>query len=291
MMKLSVFFFALLFVLPVSSTFEEFLEEYGKSYSPSELEVRRSIYHHNLRLIDDHNSQNLGYKLGMNQFGDLTNEEFRKLLKNSQQQTSPLSIDDSSITLRDLPTAWNWVAKGAVTGVSDQGSCGSSAVYAIVGAIEGCHAVTVGELVSLSEAMVVDCFPDNAGCNGGIASNIWKDILDWCKAGKGIAEESCYPNPPGGSCHYSAGCCGSNITSYTNVPSGSESALQQAVYKTPVSVEVDASKTSFQFYSSGVYYDSTCSSTMVDHDMLAVGWGVESSQDYWLVKNSWGTGW
>jgi hypothetical protein len=44
----------------------------------------------------------------------------------------------------------------------------------------------------------------------------------------------------------------------------------------------------FVFYSSGVYFNKACGNTPddLDHEVLAVGWGVESNQPYWLIKNS-----
>merc|ERR1719379_349067 len=67
-------------------------------------------------------------------------------------------------------------------------------------------------------------------------------------------------------------------------------ALKAAVAKGPVSVAIEADKMAFQGYTGGVITGSACG-TQLDHGVLAVGYGTESGQDYFLVKNSWGSTW
>ena len=82
------------------------------------------------------------------------------------------------------------------------------------------------------------------------------------------------------------------ISTHFNLPEGDENALKKAVYQYgPIAVGVDASLRTFEFYSGGIYNDYKCDPNDLTHAMLLVGYGTENGQDYWLLKNSWGTSW
>ena len=89
-----------------------------------------------------------------------------------------------------------------------------------------------------------------------------------------------------GFCRFKKQDVGAEDTGYTDIQHGSESALQQAVATVgPISVAMDAGHPSFQLYKTGVYKEPKCSSQKLDHGVLAVGYGSDSGEDYWLVKN------
>jgi len=187
----------------------------------------------------------------------------------------------------------DWRTKGAVTPIKDQGQCGSCWAFSTTGSTEAAHFLATGELVSLSEQNLMDCSTSygNQGCNGGLMNNAFKYII----ANKGIDTEASYPyTAKDGTCHFTAANVGATVAGYKNVVAGSESSLQASVAIEPVSVAIDASHNSFQLYKSGVYYESKCSSSNLDHGVLAVGYGTtddSAKTDYWIVKNSWGTSW
>ena len=80
-----------------------------------------------------------------------------------------------------------------------------------------------------------------------------------------------------------------SISGYTDVIAKSEDDLMNKLLLNPVSIAIDASGSGFQFYSSGVY-QKRCGSQL-DHGVLLVGYGTDSGDDYWKIKNSWGASW
>jgi C1A family cysteine protease len=106
----------------------------------------------------------------MNSFADLSSEEFgaKYLIRYPSQATTQCGgKQDFNI---EVPDSINWTEKGAVTGVKNQGQCGSCWAFSSTGSLEGAHFNAKGSLVSFSEQQLVDCSGSygNQACNGGL---------------------------------------------------------------------------------------------------------------------------
>ena len=93
-----------------------------------------------------------------------------------------------------------------------------------------------------------------------------------------------------GTCKYSSGKGKVNVKAINNVAARSVPQLKAAIAKGPTSVTVEADRSVFQMYTSGVLNSSACG-TQLDHAITAVGYGNDGTQDYYIVRNSWGAGW
>jgi C1A family cysteine protease len=279
------------------SKFMDWMKKFDVSYSTREEFIHRlNIFVTNDNIIRAHNEADDSYKMAHNQFSDLTFEEFRT--KVGLDRTMPEYFASRGTGMHPLhqvsasvPESFDWTTKGAVTPVKDQGSCGSCWSFSTTGALEGAYFIKYGTLLSFSEQQLVSCDTTDSGCNGGLMDY----AFEWVKNNGGICLESDYPYVSGTGSNPACQTTCSVVkeaapASWTDV-SQSDDALLSAVAQQPVSVAIQANQLAFQFYSSGVL-TGRCG-TNLDHGVLAVGYGYDSSSgyDYWKVKNSWGESW
>jgi cathepsin L len=269
--------------------FAKFQIAYNKSYSRQEFGQRYGVFKTNYAKITQHNLEKHSWSLAVNEFADLTWDEFKagRLGYKKVKSSLPRTVVNLK-GLVNIPASVDWVSAGAVTGVKDQQQCGSCWAFSTTGSVEGAVFISSGRLTSLSEQQLVDCSSaeGNEGCNGGLMDDGFQYIID----NKGICSEDAYPyTAADGTCQTCTPV--STISSFVDVTANDEDALAAAVAQQPVSVAIEADQDGFQFYSGGVF-DGTCG-TNLDHGVLAVGYGTDSSsgEDYWLVKNSWGSSW
>jgi len=259
-----------------------------------EEKVRYTIWKDNVRRIVEHNEKNANLLLAINDFGDMTNTEFRATMNGYLHNKDRIGGSTFlSPFYLNVPKEMDWRKFGLVSEVKNQGQCGSCWAFSTTGSLEGQMIKKTGKSIDLSEQNLVDCSTSygNHGCHGGLMDNAFKYIRD----NKGIDTEDSYPyEGREGECRFEKGEVGGDDSGFVDIPSGDEDALKNASASVgPISVAIDASHFSFQFYHKGVYDEPECSSKQVDHGVLLVGYGVdeEDGKKYWLVKNSWGEKW
>jgi len=204
------------------------------------------------------------------------------------KKPNPIKVFDTT----NVASSVDWVTKGAVTPVKNQGQCGSCWAFSTTGATEGAYAIATGKLLSFSEQELVDCAGSygNQGCNGGLMDNGFKYLVS---KGDALESEYGYTGKSGSACSASKSSspalAAGRVTSFHDVTPDSIPQMEAAVSQGPVSVAIEADQSGFQFYKNGVF-SGACGSNL-DHGVLVVGYGTDSGKDYWKIKNSWGPTW
>lgn len=276
--------------------FASFVGKYGKVYAtPEERATRFAAFKRNFDWIADFQAgPKQTFTVRMNKFGDLMPAEFRERYLSPLRPNPSAKVTPFTPRAGDLPTNLDWRQHNAVTPVKDQGQCGSCWSFSVAQAIEGTYAIVNGTLTPLSEQQILDCSwgnpYNNTGCNGGDTRSAMQYVID----NKGLESEAEYKyiDINGGGkhkCEYNSALEVANITGMHGTIYGNETDLGYAAVAAPVSVAIDANHDSFQFYDYGIYYERKCGNNLndLDHGVLVVGF----APDYWIVKNSWGTGW
>ncbi|XP_035954211.1 cathepsin K isoform X2 [Halichoerus grypus] len=239
----------------LDTQWELWKKTYGKQYNSKVDEIsRRLIWEKNLKHISIHNLEaSLGvhtYELAMNHLGDMTSEEVVQKMTGLKVPPSHSHSNDT-LYIPDwesrAPDSIDYRKKGYVTPVKNQGQCGSCWAFSSVGALEGQLKKKTGKLLNLSPQNLVDCVSENDGCGGGYMTNAFQYV----QKNRGIDSEDAYPYVgQDESCMYNPTGKAAKCKGYREIPVGNEKALKRAVARVgPISVAIDASLTSFQFYS------------------------------------------
>ncbi|CAH6795858.1 Cts7 [Phodopus roborovskii] len=282
----------------LDAEWEAWKRSYDKTYSQEEEKQKRAVWEENVKMIKLLSMENgLGmsnFTVEMNEFGDLTGEEMRKMMTES-----------SVLTLRNgkriqkrgdvkVPKALDWRTEGYVTPVRRQQGCGACWAFAVAGAIEGQLFKKTGKLIPLSVQNLVDCsrsFGTN-GCNGGRIYNAFQYV----KNNGGLEAEATYPyEAKEGRCRYRPERSVVKVIRFLVVPRNEEALMNALVTHGPIAVGIDAAHESFRRYKGGIYHEPNCKRDSSNHSVLLVGYGYEGKESegrkYWLIKNSHGDNW
>ncbi|SBT35082.1 vivapain [Plasmodium ovale wallikeri] len=291
------------------NAFYIFMKEHGKKYtSADEMEKKFISFSENIAKIDAHNKSNSLYKKGINQFADLTYDEFKKkflTLKkfslNKYRGILSHVVNYYDIISKYKPhdavvdrVSYDWRLHGGVTPVKNQGNCGSCWAFSTVGVVESQYAIRKNLIASISEQQLVDCSQQNNGCNGGFIELSFDDMINL----GGLCSDNDYPYVEDipELCQIDSCTKTYKISSYLEVPQDKfKEALQ---FLGPISVSVAVSD-DFAFYKEGIF-DGECGDEP-NHAVMVVGYGMEEIYNtqtkrtekhyYYIIKNSWGNAW
>lgn len=278
--------------------FTQFIQEHNREFPIEEFFSRFNTFKANKNLIDEHNANpDKTFTMAINHLADKTPEEMQAMKGFFHNPADSESF--KTVHFEDVFGAANgvgegdvdWVAKGAVTPVKNQGHCGSCWTFSSTGAVEGAVAAHTGKLFSLSEQQLSDCAGSegNKGCHGGSQPA----AFTWIKKNGGITSEENYPYVAD-SMEFTEPCkqgqpSVTTISDFGMLTQGDEHNLLVGIQTSPIAIAVNADAPAFQFYSTGVV-NGQCP-PQLDHAVLLVGAGTEGGLPYWKVKNSWGPTW
>jgi hypothetical protein len=267
------------------SEFRNFMKKYNKIYPHDNFHSHYEIFKNNYDMINQHNAKNSSYIMAMNQFGDLTFDEFKEMYLGYQYHGIPYLKSKNEIHQEidgEIPKNFDWRNKGIIAKVRDQSNCGSCYAMSSAEAIESALALQNGKLIELSVQQIVDCShkEGNEFCNGGLMSYSYNYVKR-----KGICSDSEYKYRGFESQCKDAKCKPiTKIKGYVDVPSYNETELLFALLQRPLSVAMEVS-TAFQFYSKGIF-DGFCGEDL-NHAIFLIGYGEENGKLFWLLQNSW----
>lgn len=209
-------------------------------------------------------------------------------------------FEDVGSNLVGAPISYNAVSQGWVTPIKNQASCGSCAAFAAAAVEETCYKKLMAKQAIFSEQWLLDCgygYEGSNACNGAPLHA----YATFSASKKKIVSGTKYPY------RAALGSCPASVTSliadntfavnnayYTY--SGTEDMLKTLVAERgAVGIAIwipQLTLNQLYAYRGGVFNGCASGGPIVGgHAMAVVGYGSQSGQDYWLIKNSWGTGW
>ncbi|CAD5233487.1 unnamed protein product [Bursaphelenchus xylophilus] len=284
----------------VEGRFEEYLREFQnelKGMTNEIKEMKKNAFEENWREIEKlKNAFDGRTEFGLNKFSHMTEDELKRYLIPSGfpkprylETAKPFDTAPGYVIDQDLkrPEQFDWRKVGAVTGVKDQGQCGSCWAFAIVGVVEAQNKIFNHKLVPLSEQELMDCDHRDNGCGGGFRGWGFEFVKN-----TGLVAEQNY------SYQAMVGQCKLPMRDQTRVfvdeiysfDGDEEEMADWVATKGPITIGVNVTRGMFA-YKSGVFDptpEDCAQNSLGSHAMAVIGYGTQNGERYWLLKNSWG---
>ena len=212
--------------------------------------MRFAIFGENYKKIVQFNAAHEDAKFALNKFADLTSTEFKSIYASGYKKNNNIQVLETVdfAEVGALPDRFDWRDKGMISGVKDQGQCGSCWAIATVSALETFYWINHSALFPFSVQQIIDCDQDSHGCDGGDPI----EALSYT-ALNGLELDVTYPyTGQDGICTIKKFAEFATNKGSKLVTSKDTSALKTALVQQPVSVAIEADEDVFQFYSSGV---------------------------------------
>jgi len=310
--------------------FSGFKSKFHVSYPSSHEEVKRKgIFCDNMKLADELNVKNGHASFGVSKYADKTSEEFSVVLGrkgHGKQSSKPVTVRSPKpdFANRDAGASSpvvNWLTKGKVTPVKNQGQCGSCWAHSVTEQIESQFAINGNALWEFSVQQVTSCTPGTFGCGGGDTVAGY-DYLMSLPTTEGLGSsafapytQSMYEQCTNPRCTESCGDLNlsalqtySSLTGFFAQVTGFDYAtppctdgcaaqnmtlMAQNIQESgPASICVNAG--TWNLYTGGVLTQAACGGYAyddLDHCVQVVGYNSEAASPYWIVRNSWATDW
>ena len=267
--------------------FQKFLNKYNKKYDTvAEYLLRFEVFKKNLKRFSQNKTS---YKMGINQFTDLTLTEFRKRYLNLNMKLfNKINNKKVSVNSNDAPESWNWVDQGVLGRVEDQGFCSSSWVFTTVGNVEALNKIKTKNFIYLSKQQLIDCDEMGVGCDGGLMEYTIQYLIE-----NGCMSEEDYPYVEyEDTCKYDPSKVVVKIKDWLILDTQDEVEIKEFLYSNgPLAIAINADP--FQYYTGGIIDEDklSCDPEGLNYGVILVGYGNENGVDYWIIKNSWGPNW
>ena len=268
--------------------FQRFLNKYNKKYNTvEEYLLRYDVFKKNLNKFRQNKAS---YKMGINQFTDLTPTEFRKRYLNLDMKLlNKINYKKVSVNSNGAPDSWNWIDQGVLGPIKDQGYCGSCWAFSTMGNIEALNTMKTKEYVALSEQQLVDCDTEvDMGCDGGLMEYAFQYLID-----NGCMSQEDYPYVGyDDTCKYDKDKVVVRIKDWKMLETQDEGEIKEFLYDNgPLAIAINADP--FQYYTEGIIDEDewSCDPEGLNHGVVLVGYGSENGVDFWIIRNSWGDYW